>query len=135
MGFSTANKNAVLDLLFGAVALTPPGTYYVGLSTTQPADDGSNITEPSSGGSARISMINDGTKWIAAGAGEKSNAADIIWSEASALWGTIGWWVLMSVASGGTMHHWGKIQTPRVIDIGDTFRILAGDLSIQLRSE
>jgi len=135
MGFSTANKNAVLNKLFGAANFTPSATLYLGLSTTLPTDVGANVSEPSGGGYVRIAITNDGTHWSAASAGEKSNALDIIFAAASGLWGTIGWWVLYDAASGGVFQHWGVLQTPRTIDIGDVFRFMTGDLAIQLRSE
>jgi len=135
MGFSTANANAILDKLFGGADFTPAATLYLGLSTTEPTDIGANITEPSGGSYARIAITNDGTEWIAASAGEKSNANDQEFAEATLAWSTIGWWILMSAASGGVMHHWGKLQTPRVVDAGDILRFLAGDLVIQLRGE
>ena len=135
MGFSTVNKNAVLDFLFGAAAMSSPAEYYVALSTTPPTDSGANVSEPAGGSYARIGILNTGAKWVAASAGEKANADDIIFPTAAALWGTIGWWCLYDAVTYGTMHHWGILQTARVIDIGDQFRFLAGDLIIRLRSE
>lgn len=135
MGFSTANKNAVLDKLFGATNFSPAATYYLGLSTTLPTDTGGNVNEPAGGGYARVAITNDGTSWVAASAGEKTNANDLVFAEATALWGTMGWWVLYDAVSGGTFHCWGVLQTARTIDIGDVFRFLAGDLVIRLRSE
>jgi hypothetical protein len=135
MGFSTTKKNEVLNKLFGAADFTPPANYYLGLSTTQPADDGSGITEPSGGSYARVTIPNTDAYWNGASGGETSNEQDAEFAVATGAWGTVGWWVLMSLASGGVMHHWGVIQTPRVIASGDTLRFLAGDLVIRLRSE
>lgn len=36
MSGTTLSENATLDGWFGAVALTPPGTWYAALSTTSP---------------------------------------------------------------------------------------------------
>lgn len=135
MGFSTTVKNAVLDFLFGATSFSAPAEYYVALSTTQPTDSGANVNEPSGGGYARLGILNNGTNWVAASAGEKANAGDLSFPTASSLWGTIGWWCLYDAVSGGNMKHWGVLQTARTIDIGDQFRFLAGDLVIRLRSE
>jgi hypothetical protein len=135
VGFSTANKNAVLDKLFGATNFTPSGTLYVALSTTEPTDVGANVNEPSGGGYDRVAVANDGTNWVAASAGEKSNANDIIFDEATSAWGIIGWWALYDAASGGVFQHWGALQTARIIGVGDVFRFLAGDLVIRLRSD
>jgi hypothetical protein len=135
MGFSTANKNRVLDKLFGATNFTPATSLFIGLSTTEPTDAGSNVTEPSGGSYARVEIANNGTNWVAASAGEKTNANDIDFAAATSLWGTVGWWVLYDAGSGGNFQYWGVLQTARTIDIGDVFRFLAGDLVIRLRSE
>lgn len=51
MSFSDYWEDATLNHLFGKAAYTAP-TIYVGLSTTQPAEDGTGVTEPSAGGYA-----------------------------------------------------------------------------------
>lgn len=134
MGFSTANKNAVLDRLFSGATLTIPGTLHFGLSTTQPTDAGTNVTEPTGGSYARVSVTNNVSNFPVAVAGAKSNANDIVWPAATGNWGTVGWWVAYDSATVGVFHHWGTLQTARVIATGDTFRIVAGDLVITLRS-
>ena len=135
MGFSTATSNSLLDLKFGAVAYTPPGTYWVGLSSTEPADAGTNVTEPSGGSYARQAIANTLTGWVSAAGGEKTNALDIVYTVASASWGAaLGWWVLYNAVSGGTMEYWGVIPIPRVVGNSDVFTIPAGDIVIALIS-
>jgi len=46
-------RSALLNHLFGKATMTPP-TIYVGLSSTTPTSDGTNITEPTEGGYARV---------------------------------------------------------------------------------
>jgi hypothetical protein len=134
MGFSTDNKNAVLDYLFGADTFSVDATIYVGLSTTEPTDAGANITEPVAHAYTRLEVDNDLTEWPAAVDGEKSNANDLEWAQATGYWGIIGWWVIFDAATDGNMLHFGKLQTARVVDENDQFRIMSGDLVISLRS-
>lgn len=55
---TTTNANNILRLYFGqATAITGSGKCYLGLSTTTPAADGSNFTEPAtSTGYARVQI-------------------------------------------------------------------------------
>ena len=47
-------ERQILDHVFTDPAYTPPATWFICLSTTTPADDGTNLTEPASGGYARF---------------------------------------------------------------------------------
>ena len=49
-----AIERAILDHVFSDPAYTPPATWFLCLSTTTPADDGTNFTEPVIGGYQRI---------------------------------------------------------------------------------
>lgn len=51
-------QNKILDKLFGQTDFEAPDTWYLALSSTQPTEDGSNVTEPSGGGYSRISEPN-----------------------------------------------------------------------------
>lgn len=135
MGFSTAVKNQVLNKLFRATDFTPDATLYVGLSTTQPVDDGTGVTEPVGGSYAREAVTNDATEWSAAAAGVKTNLNDIAFTAATGSWGTVGWFVIYDALTGGNMLYWGTIQTPRTIASGDEFTFPAGDLVITLASD
>lgn len=74
-GFTDTFMNTLLDEYFGdQPADTPPVTWYVGLFTTNPADDGTGGVEAAWSGYARIAVTNDLTEWPAAAAGAKSNA-------------------------------------------------------------
>lgn len=103
MGASDARERAVLDALFGSGS---PATWYWGLSTTPPNDDGSNFTEPSGGSYARVSYTNNSTNFPAAtttsGRSVKRNGAAVTWPNPTGTWGVVGWWGLFTASSGGT---------------------------------
>ena len=62
---SLANQTEqeTLNYWFGDTVPKIPVTYYLGLSTTAPADDGTNITEPASNGYTRVDITNNTTNF------------------------------------------------------------------------
>lgn len=132
MSFTDAFENAVLNAILGAGATLLPGTVYIGLSTTAPADDGSNFTEPGSGSYARVAVTNDGSGWSAAVAGVKSCAAAIIFPTATASWGTVGYFGIFTAASGGVPQITGALDAPRPIGNTDAFRFQASNCKVTL---
>lgn len=125
-------EDELLDHAFGAAVYTPEVTHYIGLSTTPPNDDGSNITEPVGGAYARVSKTNNLANWPAASGGAKANGTAIQFPTASAAWGTVTHFVVMDAASGGNMLGSAAMVNPKTIDNGDTASFAIGDLDITL---
>lgn len=121
-------ENKTLELLFGKTAFALP-TVHVGLFTVIPDEDGAGGTEASAGNYVRKSTA--GADWEAAAAGAIQNANDITFIEcATANWGTIvgiGTW---DAASGGNMITWMPLDASQVVNIGNTFRLPAGDVDM-----
>lgn len=132
-GFSDALENAILDHYFGGPDKTRPATLYVGLSTTTPADDGSNFTEPSGSGYARVSKTNNATNFPAAAAGLKSNGTAVTFPQASGgSWGTVTHWGIFEASTGGSPTVWGALTSSKTIGDGDTPEFAIGALDITL---
>lgn len=89
MSIVTTTANSVLNYLFGNTAYTSPTPLYVGLSTSTISDTGANITEPTGGAYARVSIANNKTTFSVASGGSLSNAITITFVESSASWGII----------------------------------------------
>ena len=104
--------DAVMDLLFGAQAYTPAASYDIALSTTQPANDGTGVTEPAGGGYARVQVTNDLTHWPAASGRQKSNGVAIAFPTATGDWGTIGWFAIYDHGT-STFRGWGALAVAR----------------------
>ena len=119
----------VLDHIFGKGTYTVP-TIYVALSTSTPADDGTNVTEPSGGGYARVSTA--AGDWNAASAGLIDNANDLSFAEASGDWGTLTHFVLYDALTSGNALAWGALGTSKAIGSGDTAKFATGDLDVSL---
>ena len=128
--FSDYLENCLLNHTFMGSAYTQPTNIFVALSTTDPLDAGSGITEPSGGSYARKSTA--GADWSAASSGALSNGNAITFVEATASWGNITHFCLYDHATAGNMLAHGALTTAKTIDNGDTASFAAGDLDVSL---
>ena len=119
-------NNKVLDCFFGGVAIVPPPTLYVGLSLTR-AYKGGYVAEPADGSYARVAVPNDLTRFLAASAGAKSNAAAITFPAPSAAWGSVLSVFIADAAEGGNVLAMADLPAPRTIDGGDPAPTIAVD--------
>ena len=135
MSFTNTLENAILDAMLGTGATLFGGTVEIALSTTDPTEDGSGITEPSGGGYARASVTNNSTNFPAASSGTKSNGTAITFPTATATWGTLSHWALYD---GGVLKIYGELDdgagtpTTREVLTGDDFSFPIGQLRITL---
>jgi hypothetical protein len=102
----------------------------VGLSTTDPTDDGSGLTEPSGNGYTRVQTF--ASDWNAASNSTLDNSSDITFTQATGNWGTITHFALLDAATAGNMLAYGVLSQPKSISESDTARFEAGDLDISL---
>ena len=122
-------ENKILDHLFGKGSYTPP-TIYVGLSTADPTDESSGLSEPSGGSYARVSTVPG--DWNVASGGATGNANDLTFPEATGNWGTITHFALFDAESAGNMLAHGTLSVSKTISSGDTVKFPAGDLDVTL---
>lgn len=132
MALSTYTKNKVIDHLNGKTSYTMP-TIYVAVSSTTPAADGSNVTEPSGGAYARVAT--SGATWNAASSGSATNASTITFTAASADWvsgSNLTYAVLYDASTSGNMIGYGALSVAKDILNGDVLSVPAGSLSVSL---
>lgn len=125
--------NLVLDLLFGLGTNTAASTYYIGLSSTTPTDNGTNVTEPSGGSYARAQVDNNSTNFPNAAARLKSNGTNIVFPVATADWvagADLTHFVIYDAANGGNFVAWGALTTPSPVLSGTQASFPIGDLDI-----
>lgn len=128
--FSNYLENKILDHVVGKSSYMMP-TVYVALSTTEPLDTGSGLTEPSSGGYVRKSTT--GADWEIAANGATQNANAITFTQASGNWGSLSHFALVDALSGGNMLAYGTIiNGPKPVTNGDIPSFAAGALDITL---
>lgn len=106
--------NLVAGNVFGTKT-TPaiPTTYYIGLSSTAPAIDGTNVTEPSGGGYARVafnSAMSEPT------AGVITNESTVTFAKSTADWGVMTHFVVYDAATGGNLLLYNAMSKPRTVE-------------------
>lgn len=127
--FSNYWENEILDHLFGKGAYGPP-IIYVGLSTADPGENSSGLSEPIGNGYARAQTAP--SDWNAANGGLLNNANGIEFSTATGAWGTVTHFALFDAAAAGNMLAYGALTDAKTIGSGDTARFVTGDLDITL---
>ncbi len=130
--FADHLENKLLDHVFGGGDYARPATLYIGLSTTTIADGGTNITEPSGNGYARVAVTNNATNWPAASAGAKSNGTPITFPAATGSWGTITDFFISDADTGGNILAFGALAAAQAVASGETINFAVGALDISL---
>lgn len=125
VGASDSRERAVADSQFGGGATTwAPATWYAGLSTTVPNDDGTGFTEPSGGSYARVPKTNNASNFPAAttvaGVTTKKNGTKITWPDPTGTWGLLPSVGFFTTASGGLPEWMFKLETPITAQAGNT---------------
>lgn len=133
MGAVDTREVLIADSQFGGGATTwAPATWFVGLSTTTPNEDGSGFTEPVGGSYARVSVTNNATNWPTAtttsGVTSKANGTAFTFPNPTGNWGAVTYYGLFTASSGGTPAYWNPLDasispksgnTPVQFDIGN----------------
>ncbi len=132
MSFFNYLEDATLDHILGKTPYTSP-TVYIGLSTTTPGDDGTSITEPSTGAYARVTT--SGATWTASSAGATSNAAAVTFAAATADWSAgadMTYLVAFDAITVGNELYWGLLSVAKPVLDGDTASFPIGNINLTL---
>jgi hypothetical protein len=127
--FSNYWENKLLDYIFGKSSLTLP-VIYIGLSITEPGEDGTALAEPSGNGYQREQT--SASDWNVSAGGSLDNAGDIVFPMATGNWGTVTHFALFDAATEGNMLAYGTLSPAKVIGSGVIAKFAAGDLVINL---
>lgn len=140
MSFTNRTARALLNSLFGKTSdfgvLASAPAIYVGLSSTAPAEDGTNVTEPSGGGYARVATL--AADWNAATLADPSlidNANVVDFGTASADWlagADLTHVVLFDAATAGNVLASTALAVGKPVTNGDPVSFPAGALDITL---
>lgn len=127
MSFSNFLETEILDHVFGAAAYTAPGTMYLALFTTDPAEDASGTEVTTSGTAyARQSVA------FTVSGNTASNTGAVEYPTATATFGTVTHVGVMDASTSGNLMAYAALTSSKTIATGDVFRVPAGDLDITL---
>ena len=130
-------ENKVLDHVLTATSYTAPSTRYLALFTNTSGNAAANLEagtltdEVSTSGSA---YSRKAVTFAAASSGSSATNATVTFDAATANWGTITHVAVMDggTAGSGNVLFWGAVTTSKTIDVGDTFQVSSGSLTISL---
>lgn len=117
-------KTNVLNHVLRGVSYSSPATVYLALFTVAPTDAGGG-TEVTGGSYSRQTAEFD-----APDDDQVVNSDDILFSVASADWGTIVHFALFDASSSGNMLYHAALTASRTILSGDQLRVPAGQLIV-----
>lgn len=129
------NTTYFLNLLAGNVfraKLTPalPETLYVGLSSTEPALDGTGFSEPSDSAYSRIEL----TGMSAPSGGEVSNSVLLSFPESVTNWGTITHFGIFDASTGGNLLMYGELDPHRTVEEVTVMSFKPGAMKLSMQN-
>lgn len=119
MGATDPREMLIADSQFGGpggVATSwAPASWFLALSTTTPADDGTGFSEPVGGAYARVSIVNNLTNFPAAsssaGVTSKQNGTKFTFPNPTGAWGLITHFGFFTTLTGGTVQWFNPLDT------------------------
>ena len=129
--FSADLEDKVMNHVLGGSDYTRLATVYLALFTAAPNETGGG-TEVSGGSYARLAITNNATNFPAASGGQKTNGIALTFPAASASWGAVSHWAIMSASSGGLLLFFGAFSAAKTIGDTDQLTIPISQLTITL---
>ena len=123
--YSNYLANKLLDHVLKVASYTVPTNIYVGLSTANPGDSGSGLSEPSGNAYART-LANS---WSTSSAGASSNSAAITFTTATGSWGTITHAGLFDASSAGNNLMYGALGSSQAVVATNTIEFATSALA------
>ncbi len=147
MPFTTGQKQAILNHVYGKTAYTADDEIWIGLSSTTPAANGTNFTEPTVDGAGvvfkdgylRVEVDNDTDTWENATPAEPSVKETKIAIEFPAAtdnpWPEVKYWgVFVDNDPATNPIDWAELDDPKTVGVGDIAKFNAGALKTQLQN-
>jgi hypothetical protein len=122
-------EKKLLDHVFGNGSYTPP-SIYIGLSTTLPSNDGTNVSEPTGNGYSRKNF----STWNIAANRIISNNGIITFATSMGDWGTITHYVIYDAETNGNMLAFGSLSSAKTVTNGNILTIASNDLEISFNT-
>lgn len=109
-----------------------PSEMWIGLSSTAPNINGTNVTEPAaSAGYARVKL----DMMSEPATGVVTNESNIDFNESTASWGTVTHFVIFDAQNGGQLLQYGPLSTPRSVETATIMTIKQGYLNLSVQNQ
>lgn len=110
-----------------------PAQYYIGLSSSTPAIDGTGVTEPGAGSGYQRLLLSNLSE---PANGVVANTQDINFDESTANWGTITHYVIYDspTTGDGNLLMYGELSTPRSVETATIMTIKSGYLKLMAQN-
>lgn len=128
---TTYFKNLVMGNVFNSKTNPAiPSKYYLGISSTEPTQSGTNVNEPSGSGSnySRVAIAS----FSAPNNGAVTNATNLEFPESYTSWGLFPYYVIFDAATGGNLLMYGKLSPERTIEENTVLTVSSGALELRL---
>lgn len=127
------NTNYFLNMVAGHAfhtKTTPalPTKLYIGLSTSAPSADGSNVREPSGNGYKRVELTTLSTPTD----GVVTNTSGVEFEESKGSWGTVTHFVIFDSQTGGNLLMYGALNVARSVETDTIMTIKSGSLELSV---
>lgn len=122
-------RNLIMGNVFGTDKTNAiPTEYFIGLSKTSPAIDGTGATEPAAPDYARVKL----TSLSVPTNGSITNTAPISFAESLSNWGVVTHFVIYDAATGGNLLAYDLLTKPRTIESESEVMFKTESLKINL---
>jgi len=118
-------ENELLDHVCNG-SYDPPATIYLALSTADPADDASGLSEPSGNGYTRKAIA-----FSAAASRKVEQDGQVAFDEATGAWGTITHWAVMDADSAGNMLAHGAFSPSKEVVANNTPSVATTEVYVE----
>ena len=138
MPLSNNLKQKIVNMVTGRLNSVSISQVFVGLSTTTPSGDGTNITEPSDTAYKRVMLGNSGqslTQKMSAATDatpSSANTEPILFDKATSSWGTITHVVFYDAQTSGNFLGYAALNSSVSVSSGNVARIAIGDLTVSI---
>lgn len=121
IGATDDREKVIADSQFGGGT---PATWYLGISTTTPNDDGTGFTEPSGGSYARVAIPNNSTNFpdaiTTSGVTTKTNGAKFTFANPTGAWGLITHYGFFTSSTGSTLAYYNPLDSAITVQNGNS---------------
>jgi len=126
---SDYSEDALIDHVLGVSAYTPITTLYIGLSTADPLDDATGLTEPSG-----MSYVRQTIAFSAAASRAVIQNGEVAFPEATGDWTTITHYGIFDAETNGNMLAHGSLNPTKDVPSGKTIKIPDTQTQISITS-